>query len=133
MDPWSKVDYSRLIQEASMAMEKLPDMNPPSGRVPRQGLLAAPILKRRRRRNRGGIGKKGSAPRVFGARGKYRPKGSQGVDQGGQAAPRRGLRLKCTTRAPGLLVAPLWSPLGDSGSFYCTDFLYIFPRIYWKL
>ena len=81
MDLWSKVEYSRLIREASMAMEKLPEMNPPSGKVPGQGLLAATIFKRRRR-NREGVGKKGSALRVFGARGKYRPKGSQGVDQG---------------------------------------------------
>src|SRR4051812_9445389 len=71
MDPWSKVDYSRLIREASMAMEKLLEVNPPSGRVPGQGLLAAPILKRRRR-NREGIMKKASSPRVFGERTKYR-------------------------------------------------------------
>src|SRR4051812_40200565 len=31
MDPWSKVDYSRHIREASMVMEKLPEVNPPSG------------------------------------------------------------------------------------------------------
>ena len=41
MDPWSKVDYSRVIREASMAMEKLPEVDPPSGRVPGQGLLTA--------------------------------------------------------------------------------------------
>src|SRR3954462_5494417 len=86
MDPWSKVDYARLIQEASMVMEKLPEVNPPFGRVPGQGLLAAPILKRRRRRNREGIAKKGSAPRVFGARTKTRQRG-QGVDPGVQAPP----------------------------------------------
>src|SRR3954471_11381624 len=34
MDPWSKVDYSQLIREASMATENLPEVNPPSGRVP---------------------------------------------------------------------------------------------------
>ena len=82
MDPWTKGDYSRRIREASMAMEGLPEVVPPSGRVLGQLLLAAPILKRRRRRNREGVGKKGSAPRVFGARGKYRPKGGPGVDQG---------------------------------------------------
>src|SRR3954466_642356 len=76
MDPWSKVDYSRVIREASMAMEKLPEVDPPSGRVSGQGFLTAPILKRQWRRNREGIGKKGSAPRVFGARGKYRRRGA---------------------------------------------------------
>src|SRR3954467_7431582 len=126
MDPWSKVDYSRLIREASMAMEKLPEVNPPSGRVPGQGLLAAPILKRRRRQNREEIAKKGSAPRVFGARGKYRPKGARGVDQGVQAphgAP---------WGAPPGRLGPWWSPSGRTlvileGSF-ALFFLYIFPE-----
>src|SRR4051812_1341995 len=67
MDPWSKVDYSRHIRQVSMAMEKLPKVNPPSGRVPGQRLLAAPILKRRQWRNGEGIGKKaqgeGEAPK----------------------------------------------------------------------
>src|SRR4051812_1568074 len=90
MDPWSKVDYSRLILEASMAMEKLPEVNPPSGRVPGHGLLAALILKRRRWRNREGIAKKSSAMRVFGERCKYRPKGGQGCGPGSPGTPRRG-------------------------------------------
>ena len=75
MDPWSKVDYSRHIREASMEMEAgLPEVIPPSGKVPGQGLLAALILKWWRQQNIEGITKKGSAPRVFGARTKYRPK-----------------------------------------------------------
>src|SRR3954471_17996811 len=49
MDPWSKGDYSRHIWEASMAMEGLLEVVPPFGRVPGQILLAAPILKQRRR------------------------------------------------------------------------------------
>src|SRR3954467_14707926 len=52
MDPWSKGGYSWHIWEASMAMEGLPEGVPPSGRVPGQLLLAAPILKQRRRRYR---------------------------------------------------------------------------------
>src|ERR1041384_1453708 len=44
-DPWSKGDYSRLIREASMAMDGLSEGVPPSGRVPGQLLQAAPILK----------------------------------------------------------------------------------------
>src|ERR1041385_921261 len=58
MDPWSKVDYSRIIREASMVKEKLPEVNPPSGRVPRRGLLALSILEARRGRNRGDIAKR---------------------------------------------------------------------------
>src|SRR4051812_43377412 len=46
MDPWSKVDYSRIIREASMVEEKLPEVNPPSGRVPGRGLLVLRTWKR---------------------------------------------------------------------------------------
>jgi len=66
MDPWSKGDYSRLIREASMAVEKLPVVILPSGRVPGRVLLALPILEARRRRNRDEIAKKGSPSRVSG-------------------------------------------------------------------
>src|SRR4051794_20096358 len=89
MDPWSKVDYSRHIREASMAMEKLPKENPPSGRVPGQGLLAPPILKRRQRWNKEGFWKKGSALRVFVVGGKYRLRGQLGGHQEFQAPPGR--------------------------------------------
>jgi hypothetical protein len=65
MDPWSKVDYSRHIREASMVVEKLPEVIPPSGRVPGRGLLMLPILGALWRRNRGEIAKKGSVFRVF--------------------------------------------------------------------
>src|SRR3954471_7124573 len=67
MDPWSKVDYSRLIREVSMVLEKLPEVNPPSGRVPGQGLLAAPILETRWRRNKEEIAKKALRVSVRGA------------------------------------------------------------------
>jgi len=50
MDPWSKGDYSRDIREAIMAMEELPEVTPPSGRVPGQ------VFWRSRDRNRGGGG-----------------------------------------------------------------------------
>ena len=59
-----------------MAMEKLPKVNPPSGRVPGQRLLAAPILKGQRRRNREGIGNKGSPLKGFWTRANYRRKGA---------------------------------------------------------
>src|SRR3954465_1976525 len=76
MDPWSKVDYSRHIREASMAMDGLPEGVPPPDRVPGQRLLASPILKQRRRRNREEIRKKGSLPRVSATGAKYRRKGA---------------------------------------------------------
>src|ERR1041384_7191996 len=78
MDPWSKGDYSRHIREASMAMEGLPEVVPPSGRVPRQLLLAAPILKRRRRRYREENGNKRLMLGVSSMRAKYRRRGHRG-------------------------------------------------------
>ena len=66
MDPWSKVDYSRLIREALMVVEKLPEVNPPSVRVTGHGLQAASIMESRRRQNRGEIAKKGSVLEVLG-------------------------------------------------------------------
>src|ERR1041385_3712017 len=83
----NKVDYSRLIREASMVVEKLPEVNPPSCRVPGPGLLVPTILEARQRRNRGEIAKKDSVLRGFGTRGKYRRRGQPGVDQGVQEAP----------------------------------------------
>src|SRR3954464_11673474 len=75
MDPWSKGDYSRIIREASMVVEKVPVVILPSGRVPGRVLLALPILEARWRRNRDEITKKGSRLEGFGTSVKYRPKG----------------------------------------------------------
>ena len=44
MDPWSKGDYSRIVREASMVVEKVPVVILPSGRVPGRVLLVLPIL-----------------------------------------------------------------------------------------
>src|SRR4051812_33496994 len=109
MDPWSKVDYSRHIREASMAMEGLPEVVPPSGRVPGQLLLAALILKRQRRQYREEIGKRTS---ILGF-----PPREQYIGEGGQ--PRgpswsqarlwRAPALGRATRAPGAL-GPWWVP-----------------------
>src|ERR1043165_3319417 len=84
MDPWSKVDYSRFIREASMVVEKLPEVVPPSGRVPGRWLLVLPILEALRRRNRGEIAKKGSVSKGFGTREIYRRRGAA---RGGPEAP----------------------------------------------
>src|SRR4051812_39210497 len=132
MEPWSKVYYSRLIQEASMVVEKLPEVNPPSGRVPGRGLLALPILEARRRRNRGKIGKKGSVLGGFGTRGIYRRRGHPGGHQGVQVASRRGPTLGRAPCPPRHLVAPP-APRRASRSFRVADFLYIFHRIFLAL
>src|SRR3954451_23470929 len=85
-----------------MAMDGLPEGVPPSGRVPGQLLLAAPILKRRRRyREENGNSK--SILGVSSAGTKYRPKG----------APRRATWQPggCPTRprgAPGTVLEPWW-------------------------
>src|SRR3954453_193149 len=87
MDPWSKGDYSRIVREASMVVEKVPVMILPSGRVPGRVLLALPILEARRRRNRDEIAKKGSRLKGFGTCVKYRPRGDVRGHLGGPGAP----------------------------------------------
>src|SRR3954469_20112884 len=104
MDPWSKLDYSRHIREASMEMEGLSEVVPPSGRVPGQRLLAAPILKRRWRRYREEIGKRTLILGISSERGKYRRRGAARGPPGSQAPPWRALGLGRATRAPGSLV-----------------------------
>ena len=75
-----------------MAVERLPVVILPSGRVPGRVLLMLPILEARRRRNRDEIAKKGSVLEGFGTRVKYMPKGGISGDLGGPGAPpaRRG-------------------------------------------
>src|SRR3954463_7333365 len=75
MDPWSKGDYSRIVREASMVVEKVPVVILPSDRVPGRVRLALPILEARRRRNRDAIVEKGSRPEGFETCFKYAPKG----------------------------------------------------------
>ena len=58
-----------------MVVEKLPEVNPPSGRVQGQVHRAVPILESRRRRNIGRYHEKGSVLRVSRAGCKYRPMG----------------------------------------------------------
>ena len=116
-----------------MAMEGFLEVVPPSDRVPGQLLLAAPILKRRRRRYREEIGKKTSMLGVSSVRAKYRrrgaPRGST-RDPGGSLAR---LPLGRATRVPGALVGPLLPSFGDSESFRDTDFLYNFSGIFGAL
>src|SRR3954467_11436295 len=133
MDPWSKGDYSRHIREASMAMDGLPEGVPPSGRVPGQLLLAAPILKRRLRRYREENGNSRSILGVSSAGTKYRPKGAPRGPQGIQEGARRGLGWVHARDPSGVPVVDLPSFLGDSGGFRDADFLYNFSEIFWAL
>src|SRR4051812_12910159 len=85
MDPWSKEDYSRHIREASMEVHGLPEVIPPSGRVSGQRLLAATVLKRRRRWYREEIVNKTSILGVSSSGGIYRRKGATRGPLVGQA------------------------------------------------
>src|SRR4051812_11049833 len=115
-----------------MAMDGLPEGVPPSGRVPRQLLLAAPILKRRRRRYREENRNRRLILGVSSAGTKYRPRGAPrgatGQPGGCPARPRGGARDPF-----GVPVGPLPSFLGDSGSFRYADFLYNFSGIFGAL
>src|SRR4051812_1933845 len=116
MDPWFKGDYSRIIREASMVVEKLPVVILPSGRVPGRVLLALPILEARRRRNRDEIAKKGSPLEGFGTCVKYRPRGSVRGVLGGPGAPPPGAARRGA--APPGRLEPWWPPSGSpSGSW----------------
>src|SRR3954470_8952364 len=127
MDPWSKGDYSRIIREASMVVEKVLVVILPSGRVPRRVLLALPILEARRRRNRDEIAKKGSRPEGFETCFKYRPKGDVRGLLGGPGAPpaRPGGPRHQGASGPG---GPPPALLRGPGRFRNADFLYIFFR-----
>src|SRR3954465_9286453 len=131
MDPWSKGDYSRIVREASMVVEKVPVVILPSGRVPGRVLLALPILEARRRRNRDAIVEKGSRPEVFETCFKYTPKGGvrrpPGCLGGPTARPRGGGGRHQVTSAPG---GPPPAELRGSGRFRNADFLYIFSGIF---
>ena len=128
MDPWSKVDYSRLIREASMVVEKLPVVVLPSGRVPGRVLLMLPILEALRRRNRGEIAKKGSVLEGFGTRGVYMPKGVTRSGEGGPGAlPRRP-----GVGPPGLPLAPLWPHFWRVEASGALIFYIFFPEFFWQ-
>src|SRR3954467_15734015 len=145
MDPWSKGDYSRIIREASVVVEKVPVVILPSGRVPGRVLLALPILEARQRRNRDEIAKKGSRLEGFGTSVKYRPKGDVRGHLGGPGAPppppgpaRGGAPPPGAARrgaAPPGRLEPWWPPpalLRGPGRFQNADFLYIFPEFFWQ-
>src|SRR3954462_9615375 len=97
----------KIIREASMVVEKLPEVNPPAGRVPRRGLLALPILEARRRWNRGEIAKRGSVLEGFGIRRIYRRRGAARGATRGPGAPWSSPTPGRAGTPPGALVGPL--------------------------
>src|SRR6187399_1549224 len=90
MDSWSKGDYSRVIREASMVVEKLPVVILPSGRVPGRVLMVLPILEATAAAEQRWDREKSSCSEGFGGPSKYMPKGGTGRASGGPGAPRRG-------------------------------------------
>ena len=122
MDPWSKGDYSRRIREAVMVMERPPEVNPPSGRVPGQVLQAIPRSESRRRWNSRDFRVTGFSSRVFGTRAKYMPKGSLKGAPLAQAARGRSHPLGRAEEAPGQGVAPLGAPFGLLESYFVDIF-----------
>ena len=106
-----------------MAMDGLSEGVPPPGRVPGQLLQAAPILKRRRWRYRGEFAKVRLVLGVSTPRAKYRRRGHRGDPPVSQEGPWRGLGWGRATCTPGCLVVALLRCFGDSGSFWCADFL----------
>src|SRR4051812_19461570 len=132
MDPWSKGDYSRHIREASMAMDGLPKGVPASGRVSGQLLLAAPILKWRRRyreENENSRSILWFPPRAL----NIGERGHRGGPQGSQEGARRGLGWGRARDPSGVSVVALPSFLGYSGGFRDADFLYNFSGIFGAL
>src|SRR4051812_14157073 len=109
-----------------MVEGKLPEVNPPSGRVPGRGLQALPILEARRRLNRGEITKKGSVFERIPSRGIYRRRGAARGATRGSGAPWRGHPLGRATRAPG----PWWWPSGPTQVFSEGSFTLIFYLIF---
>src|SRR3954463_7253802 len=116
-----------------MEMEGLLEVVPPFGRVPGQRLLAAPILKRRRRRYREEIGKKTSILGISSVRVIYRRRGAAKGSTREPGAPWRGQPLGSATRAPGSLVVALWPHPGVSERFRRADCLTDFSGIFGAL
>src|SRR6187399_1525281 len=91
MDSWSKGDYSRVIREASMVVEKLPVVILPSGRVPGRVLLVLPILEAAAAaEQRWDREKRSHVSRVTGDPLNIGQSRASGGSRGAEAPPRRG-------------------------------------------
>ena len=129
----TKGDYSRLIREASMVVEKLPVVVLPSGRVPGRVLLVLPILEAAAAAEQRWDREKSSSLEGFGARAIYMQKGVTRGGGGAPGAPWRGQGWGRARWPPGPPLAPLWPIFGSSRSFLYADFSYIFPGIFGAL
>ena len=135
MDSWSKEDYSRHVREVSMAVEKLPEINPPYGRVPGRGLLTLPISEALRRRNDGEIHDSRKSARVSSRNNKYRSK--EGTRGGGShpgdllARPRAWLRQQAAWESLG----PPLRIFGDPEDSVSLSFYIFFLGFFglWKI
>ena len=109
-----------------MAVEKLPEVNLPSGRVPGRGLLTFPISEALRRRNDGEIHDSGCDGRVFSRRTKYRP--TKGTGGGGThpgdllAQPRACPRQQAAWEAPGPLCPSFGDPEASVSLIFIKNF-----------
>ena len=128
MDPWSKGDYSRHIPEAIMVMERPPEVNSPSGRVPGQLLLAIPRSESRRRRNSGRNRVTGNSSRVSVSGAKYMPK----EDLRGAPWPRRPEGAATPLAAPGRRLAWGWPPSGPPSGFWSLLLWIFFWYFFWN-
>ncbi|KAE8770535.1 hypothetical protein D1007_57694 [Hordeum vulgare] len=106
-----------------MVVEKLPEVNPPSGRVPGRGLLTLPISEVLRRRNDGDIHDSRKSERVSSRNTKYRPKEGTGEGRAhpGNLLPRPGAwpRQQAASEAPGPPLAIARYSCMFSVAFYC--------------
>src|SRR4051812_31077461 len=132
MDPWSKGDYSRIVREASMVVEKVPVVILPSGRVPGRVLLALPILEARRRRNRDEIANNGSRPEGFETCFKYRPNGDVGRFLGGPGAPPPGAARGARHQGASGPGGPLRLSFGVLEGSETLIFYIFFPEFFWQ-
>src|ERR1041385_1111252 len=106
-----------------MVERRLPEVVPPSGRVPGRSLLVLPISEAQRRRNRGEIAKKGSVVEGFASRRIYRQREAARGGPRGPGAPWRGQGWGRAGWPPGGPLAPLWPQSGSSRSYLHVDFL----------
>ena len=109
-----------------MVMERPPKVNPPSGRVPGQVLLAIPRSESLWRRNSGRNRVTGLSSRVSVSGAKYMPKGGLRGGTPGPSDQRARPRPGRARQPPGLGVAPL----GASFGLLESSVLHIFYMIF---
>src|ERR1041385_108361 len=106
-----------------MVERRLPEVGPPSGRVPGRGLLVLLISEARRRRSRGEIAKNGSVLEGFASRRIYRRRGGS---QRWTRGPRRPPGAARGGAAPGGRLGHPWLPSGPTRALREASFTLIF-------